>query len=205
MAFTFFFRDLHVLDLVVRHATPALLGRSFARVWDAGCAMGPEPYSLAILFAEKMGQFAFSNLRVCASDLDDCGTFGAIIREAAYREQELDRIPPEIFTKYFEPAAEPGYCRVIERVRRQVQFQQHDLLSLEPIGSGFSLILCKNVLLHFSPAQRVEVIRVFHSALAPGGFLAMEQTQKMPGELEGLFERVVLDGQLYRKAEGACA
>ena len=64
MAFTFFFRDLRVLDLVTDYSVPALLGRSYARVWDAGCAMGPEPYSLAILFAEKMGGFAFNNLRL---------------------------------------------------------------------------------------------------------------------------------------------
>ena len=84
MAFTFFFRDMHVLELVVKHVTPTLSGRSRPRIWDAGCAMGPEPYSLAIMFAESMGRFGFNNLRVEASDLDDCDQFGAIIREGTY-------------------------------------------------------------------------------------------------------------------------
>ena len=201
MAFTFFFRDLHVLDLVVKYTVPVLLGRSFARVWDAGCAMGPEPYSLTILLAENMGQFAFKNLRVHATDLDDCGTFGPTIQRGIYPDGELERIPQEYRTKYFQPTDTPGYSQVIDLVRLRLHFQQHDLLSMQRIGEGFSLVMCKNVLLHFSQAQRIEVIRMFHSALASGGLLAMEQTQKLPEELTPLFERVVEDGQLYRKLE----
>ena len=200
MAFTFFFRDLHVLDLVTDYAVPALLGRSFGRVWDAGCAMGPEPYSLAILFAEKMGRFAFNNLRLHATDLDDCDLFGPQIASGIYPDVELERIPIEYRRKYFEPAPEPGHSRVVERVRQRLRFQKHDLLSLTPIGGDFTVVLCKNVLLHFSPSQRVDVIRMFHRALAPGGYLAMEQTQKLPDEVADLFTRVVADGQVYRKA-----
>jgi chemotaxis methyl-accepting protein methylase len=36
----------------------------------------------------------------------------------------------------------------------------------------YCLIICKNVLLHFSYAQRVDVFRMFHRALAQGGYLA---------------------------------
>ena len=81
-------------------------------------------------------------------------------------------------------------------------FQQHDLLSFQEIGHGYSLVLCKNVLLHFQPPERIEVLRMFHRALAPGGLFATEQTQEMPRELAPLFERVIPDGQLFRKVEG---
>ena len=53
MAFTFFFRDMQILDLAVKHVVPYAMGRSRIKVWDAGCAMGPEPYSLAIVLAEN--------------------------------------------------------------------------------------------------------------------------------------------------------
>ena len=58
MAFTFFFRDNHTLEQLVKHLLPIVQGRSNIKIWDAGCAMGPEPYTLAILLAEKMGKFA---------------------------------------------------------------------------------------------------------------------------------------------------
>ena len=49
MAFTFFFRDQHVLDSIVQHVVPSVMGRSFIRIWDAGCASGEEAYSVAML------------------------------------------------------------------------------------------------------------------------------------------------------------
>jgi chemotaxis protein methyltransferase CheR len=202
MAFTYFLRDLQTLARAVEQMIPYTSGRSRVRVWDAGCAMGQEPYSLAMLFAENMGRFAFKNLRIHATDLDDCSLFGDIIRTGLYREEEVKRMPRELLEKYFQQDDKAGCFRVSELLRSRIQFQKHDLLSLNSIGDGFSLIVCKNVLLHFQYAERVEVIRMFHGSLAPGGFFATEQTQKMPGEAAHLFEKVSGDVQLFQKIGG---
>lgn len=205
VAFTFFFRDQQVLERVVDHLLPMLAGRSRPRIWDAGVAMGQEPYTLSILFAERMGHFAFDNLRIDATDVESTGTFARIIEAGLYPREELTRLPEGILDKYFEPNGKPGYLRVIDKIRRRVAYQRHDLLSFQEIGQGYSLVLCKNVLLHFQPPERIEVLRMFHRALAPGGFFAAEQTQEMPPELAPLFQRVVPDGQLFRKVEhGGC-
>ncbi|MDR3568914.1 MAG: CheR family methyltransferase [Syntrophobacteraceae bacterium] len=201
MAFTFFLRDMQTLERVVEHVIPYTSGRSRVRVWDAGCATGQEPYSLAMLFAENMGTFGFKNLRIEATDLDDCSLFGDIIRTGAYREEEVKRMPGDLLAKYFTPDDRPGYFSIAELLRNRIQYQRHDLLTLKPIGEGFSLILCKNVLLHFENAQRIKVIEMFHRSLAPGGFFATEQTQKMPAEISELFEPVASDAQLFRKLD----
>jgi chemotaxis protein methyltransferase CheR len=206
LAFTFFFRDQQVLELVVEHILPDLAGRSHPRVWDAGAAMGQEPYTLSILFAERMGHFAFNNLRIDATDVESSGQFGRMIDAGRYPQDELTRLPEGILDKYFEPDSEPGHFRVIEKVRRRVAYQRHDLLSFQEVGHGYSLVLCKNVLLHFQPQERIEVLRMFHRSLAPGGLFASEHTQEMPAELASLFQRVIPDAQLFRKVEGVqCA
>ena len=79
MAFTFFFRDQQVLERVVEHLLPSLAGRSHPRIWDAGAAMGQEPYTLAMILAESMGHFAFNNLRIDATDVESTGQFAQII------------------------------------------------------------------------------------------------------------------------------
>ncbi|MBA7537205.1 Chemotaxis protein methyltransferase 1 [subsurface metagenome] len=201
MAFTYFFRDLHTLQHITRKVIPVTSGRSRVRLWDAGCAMGQEAYSLAIILAENMGHFAFKNLRIFATDIDGSSLFEEIIKEGVYPEVELKRIPRELFKKYFESNGKEGCFRIIDKIRTCVSFQKHDLLSLKPIGENFSLILCKNVLLHFHPEERVEVIKMFHQSLDHGGFLATEQTQKLPKETERLFKRVTADAQLFRKIE----
>jgi chemotaxis protein methyltransferase CheR len=199
MAFTFFFRDLHTIELTVKHLLPSISGRNRVRIWDAGCAMGPEPYTLAIVLAENMGRFAFRNITIDATDIDESGTFGKIVTEGVYPEDELKRIPADIFEKYFRPAEKPGYCAIDETVRSRMQFRKHDLLSLKSVGEDYSLIVCKNVLLHFHPDQRIEVIKMFHNSLAPGGYFMSEQTQKLPDELSHLFTKVADDAQLYKK------
>jgi chemotaxis protein methyltransferase CheR len=205
LAFTFFFRDQQVLERVVEHSLPSLAGRSYPRIWDAGVAMGQEPYTLSIMFAERMGRFAFNNLRIEATDVESTGQFAQMIEAGVYPKDELARMPEGILEKYFEPNGKPGYLRVVDNIRRRIAFQRHDLLSLQEIGHGYSVVLCKNVLLHFQAPERIEVLKMFHRALAPGGLFATEQTQEMPPELASLFQRVIPDGPLFRKLEGgAC-
>lgn len=198
MAFTFFFRDFHTLKLIEQHVIPQLKTKRYLNIWDAGCAHGPEPYSLAILLRENMGQFLFRNVRIVASDLN--GQFGETIREGVYPEEQTKRIPEEILAKYFEPADEPGDFRVIESIRRSVSFQENDLTKLCPVGGEFGLIVCKNVLLHLSPEQRVSVLRMFRDSLSEDGFLATEQTQKLPEEARNWFRQVAPNGQVFQRA-----
>jgi chemotaxis protein methyltransferase CheR len=206
LAFTFFFRDLQVLERVLEHLVPTLAGRSHPRIWDAGAATGQEPYTLSIMLAERMGHFGFNNLRIDATDVESTGQFAQIIEAAVYPREELSRLPEGILDKYFEADGKPEHFRVVDKIRRRLVFQQHDLLSFKEIGQGYSLVLCKNVLLHFQPAERIEVLRMFHRALAPAGLFATEHTQEMPLELASLFQRAAPDGQVFRKVEcGECA
>lgn len=199
MAFTYFFRDLQTLNLICDHALPVLRGHRSIHIWDAGCAMGQEPYTLAILLRERMGYMYFRNVKIMATDIDGSDLFEQIIRNGVYPADQVERIPEELFPKYFEPAPQGSAYQISEEMRKALQFQKHDLTSLQSVGKDFGLILCKNVLLHFSEQQRIDVIKMFHASLIDGGFFATEQTQKLPEEVKHLFEPVVTNAQLFRK------
>ena len=119
MAFTFFFRDSHTLEQVVKYFLPSISGLRKVKIWDAGCANGPEPYTFAIILAESMGYFAFKNVQLDASDIDETDTFGNIIREGIYPEADLKRIPPDIFKKYFHELVytyhDIGFNRIVRK------------------------------------------------------------------------------------------
>ncbi|MCK4626551.1 MAG: chemotaxis protein CheR [Phycisphaerae bacterium] len=204
MAFTYFFRDRQTLELIVEDVLPALRGYRHIRIWDAGCAHGPEAYSIAIMLRENMTRFLFRNVHVHATDIDTCNLFGPIIADGIYPEGEIKRIPPLIKRRYFAGADESSHYKIDDEIRSSVSFTRHDLLSLEPVRTGFSLIVCKNVLLHFNPAQRVNVIKMFHDSLREGGFLVTEQTQELPECTKHLFGQVSHEGQIFRKLR-ACA
>ena len=198
MAFTFFFRDNQTLDLITKYALPDLKRHQFIRVWDAGCATGPEPYSIAMILRESVGQSLFRNVLIYATDLDE-GNFSEALAQGIYPAMELGRIPRDLFSRYFSPNGKPGYFQASAELRRAVHFQRHDLLSLQPVRDDLGLIVCKNVLPHLAPTQRVDVIRMFHRALARDGFLIMEHSQKMPYETRHLFRPVTGAAQLLRK------
>ena len=199
MAFSFFMRDQPTLEHAADHMIRYASGRSRIKIWDAGCALGQETYTIAMIFAEKMNPFGFKNLSIFATDYDSANNFGDVVNAAVYPAEELQRTPVELLGKYFEPAEKPGYLRIVEQLRNRISFKYHNLLSLKPVGCDYCLVVCKNVLLHFQPYQRVDVFRMFHQALAPGGYLATENTQKLPQEVAHLFTQVVPDAQLFKK------
>lgn len=199
MAFTYFFRDLQTLEMICEHALPSLRSRRYINIWDAGCAMGPEPYTLAMLLRERIGNMYFRNVKIKATDIDGSNLFDNIIYEAQYPKEQVERIPRDIFDRYFIESDKPDYYKINDEIKKSVSFQKHDLLTLKPIGTDFGLILCKNVLLHFNELQRTDVIKMFYDSLIDGGYLAMEQTQKLPMAFEKLFEPVVSNAQLFKK------
>jgi chemotaxis protein methyltransferase CheR len=199
MAFTFFFRDLEILKSLLDHALPALLGQCHIRIWDAGCAHGPEAYTIAMLLRERMSEFLFRNVKIFATDVDPL--FNDNIASGIYPMEELKRIPADMLKRYFQAADKPEHMRIIPEIRSSVHFTCHDLLSLKPIREELSLVVCKNVLLHLNEYQRRLVLRMFHAALRKDGMLAMEHTQKMPEELLPYFQLAAPDNHVYIKTE----
>ncbi len=198
MAFTYFFRDLQTLELIIEHLIPFVSGKSSIKIWDAGCASGEEPFTLAILLAESMGKFSFKNVKIYATDLDISNQFKEIIENGIYDYEQLQRIPVNLFEKYFVKISDTKY-QIIQLIRDRLIFKREDLLKLKETDNEFSLVLCKNVLLHFQHSERVEVIKMFQKSLCEGGYFATEQTQKMPEENSHLFKQIVPNAQLFKK------
>ncbi len=199
MAFTYFFRDLQTMEMICDHALPFLRTKMYIKIWDAGCAMGPEPYTLAILLRERTSSMYFRNIKIMGTDLDGSNLFSKIIDDGVYPREQVERIPKELFEKYFVTAEKEDHFQIVEEMRKCVSFKKHDLTTLVPVGKDFGIIMCKNVLLHLTEGQRIDVIKMFHEALIEGGYFATEQTQKLPDAVKHLFEPVVSNAQLFKK------
>lgn len=199
MAFTYFFRDRQTLDFIVEHLAPFVASRSKIKIWDAGCASGEEPYTFIILLAEKLGKYLFKNVEVHATDIDISNLFEDIIKKGIYPYEKVQRIPPDLLEKYFIKVGDKNQYEIIDLLKSKIRYKRESLLTYKPTSTDFSLVICKNVLLHQTYEQRVKIIEMFHNSLVPGGYLAMEQTQKLPPELKDKFEMVVSNAQLYKK------
>lgn len=198
MAFTFFFRDRHTLEHLTRLITQKVNDSASIKIWDAGCAMGQEPYTLAIMLAESLAESDFRKIKIIATDIDEHNTFHKIIKEGVYPFDQLSRLPDGIIDKYFIQLDNENY-KLIDKILNILEFQKHDLLSFSPIDRGFDAIVCKNVLLHFNFDQQLKVFEMFHSVLKLGGYLTTEQTQSIPTELSSKFQKILSDANIFQK------
>jgi len=199
MAFTFFFRDLDAIKLIPDYVLPGFREDDLLRVWDAGCANGPEIYSLLIYLKENVDSDTFERIRISASDIDNSNRFKKIIECGRYRKNELMSVPPHILEKHFTKDEDAEIYTISNELRDKVVYRKHDLLSLKPVETEFNLVICKHVLQHFSAGQQADVVRMFHSSLKSGGCFLTEYSQGLPGACDGLFERVLPSGNLFRK------
>ncbi|EHQ35894.1 CheR family methyltransferase [Methanoplanus limicola] len=209
MGATYFFRDLHTLNMVHSVIIPEINNNRKSQgcpqkkinIWSAGCANGSEPYTLAVILREALDESVFSDVCIRATDIDPNNRFEAIINRGSYTAGELSKIPADMFAGNFMPDIENAGNYVInDNIRKQVKYHHHDLLTLKPvINEPFDIILCKNVLLHFSEKQRSDVIEMFYNSLTDGGFFITEQTQKIPEHLPVKFEQMVSNARIYRK------
>jgi chemotaxis protein methyltransferase CheR len=201
VAYTSFFRDADALRAIAEIAIPELACQREIRIWDAGCATGEEPYTLAILFASKLGPFIFRNLDILATDHEESSfpQFAQRIRSALYSRTDIFWVPQELRDSYFLATQDPELFQAAQEIRDRVRFLKHDLLSYVPPERGQGLIVCKNVLMHFSPEEQAKVLEMFFESLAAGGFLAMDGNQRLPPSAAGLFEPTEAGSPLFRK------
>lgn len=152
-------------DLRTRVLPELLAGGRAVRVWSAGCSIGCEPYSLAMLLDELDPGGAS---RVIATDIG----MPALARARAgqgYLPAEVRNVPPATLARYFEQAPDGTYA-VTEPARRRVVFRRHDLLS-DAYPSSIDLLLCRNVVIYFTEAAKRRIYAGFASALSPRGYL----------------------------------
>lgn len=169
-----FFRDLERWQTLRDAIVPALLnGRLRLNAWSAGCSIGLEAYSLAMLLDEATPGHRHSLL---ATDLDR----GALARARArgpYSADDVQNVSAARRQRYFEPGGPPHFVQ--DALARRVTFREQDLLT-DAFDSGYDLIICRNVVIYFTEAAKAELYRKFHQALRPGGVLFVGGTEIVP-------------------------
>lgn len=200
---THFFRFREQFEALRRTVLPELLLRKQhdrrLRIWSAGCASGPEPYSLAILLERELGALlADWQVTILGTDINQ--DFLQRAREGVYAEWALRGLPDELRRECFTQSA-AGW-RLSDLYRRRVAFQSHNLVTDAPPtadGGAFDLILCRNVMIYFSPEIIRQVLSGLHTALTPGGWLLVGHAEGNQDWFRD-FETVPLPGTVaYRR------
>ena len=164
---TQFFRDSDAFTYLKSQILPKLIARGLERdhtlrVWAAGCATGEEAYSLAMLITELLGpELSQWSIKIFATDVDEAAINFA--RRGLYSENLLRDVPADYKDRFFE-RVDHGY-RVSKMLRQMIIFGQQDLSRSAPFPR-IDLVLCRNVLIYFTPELQEYVLNQFTFSLS---------------------------------------
>jgi two-component system, chemotaxis family, CheB/CheR fusion protein len=195
---TGFYRDPQTWDYLAGEVIPELVQRrpqdAPLRVWCAGVASGEEAYTVAMIFAEVLGEKGFlDRVKIYATDADEEALQQG--RAATYSAKAVESLPQGALDKFFEPTDQRFVFR--KDLRRSVIFGRNDLVQDAPI-SRVDLLVCRNTLMYFNAETQERILRRFHFALDPDGVLLLGKSEMLLSHGD-LFTPIDLKRRVFRK------
>lgn len=183
---TFFFRFAEQFDVLRRILLPRLIAArqqdKRLRIWSVGCSTGAEPYSIAIILSDMLGE-AISDWRIAitGTDIDQAALNTA--REARYTGWAMRTLGEDERARLFD--CEGTAYRLKPRYRGLVRFERHNMVDLLGESAAlqfvdFDLILCRNVLIYFSQPMAKAMVGALAGRLAADGHLFLGHAEPSP-------------------------
>lgn len=180
---TEFFRNPEKFKELETIYLPELLKKKGSiRIWSAGCSIGAEVYSVAMIL-DKM--HSLDKATFVASDFDN--RILEVAKTAVYSQFDYKTVPDE-YKKYFNEVkdAKTTYNSAYQmdsKITSKIRFEKRDLLNSN-FERGFDLILCRNVVIYFTEDAKDQLYKKFYSSLNPEGLLFIGSTERINNHRE---------------------
>ena len=166
---TTFFRDLGLWGSLEEHILPDVFKRRAAQksatFWSAACSSGQEPYSLAMMLADRFPQIVRTwNIRILATDL----SAEMLGRAAAgrYTQLEVNRgLPARSLVTHFRRNG--AMWQISDRLREMVEFRAINLVRPWPFIPEVDVLFMRNVLIYFDMTSKREILGRCRRTLRP--------------------------------------
>lgn len=180
---TSFFREPDHFELLASLIRQARSRGKAVRVWSAACATGEEPYSIAMVLAECLGD---ADWEVMASDINT-----RVLQEAVrgiYPNARAQGLPRTLLHRYCLRGTGPreGMLSVVPELRQRVMFCQINLNAPLPDIGTFEIIFLRNAMIYFSQETKRGIVERVLTKLGPGGHLFIGHAETLNGQSPGI-------------------
>ncbi|NNE40144.1 MAG: PAS domain-containing protein [Marinicaulis sp.] len=198
---TEFFRDPEAFRFLDENVIPKILDGKGAgdkvRIWAPGASSGEEAYSIAILLLEHLkSKDVIPKIRIFSTDIDR--KMIEVARNGVYSAKIASAMPENILNEYFV-GHQNGY-RICKDVRDLVHFSAHNVIQ-DPPYSDIDLLVCRNLLIYFDADLQSRMLKTFHYALRPHGYLFLG-TAEILTNIEKYFRIIDKKAKLFERLEG---
>lgn len=178
---TMFFRDQRPFDIIRDHILPALYKSKNGapiQIWSSACSSGQEAYSLSIIMEEERHKYPHLDYRILGTDI--CQAMVDRARTGQYTDFETQRgLSDDIRARYFIPF--DGGWKAQDILRRQITFQQMNLMNPTAAMGPFDLVLCRNVLIYFDDQGKRKLLGDIRARLSLTGYLIVGASEIIKG------------------------
>lgn len=185
---TAFFRDrdaFNVLGQAVRNVCSRKTPGNEIRVWVAGCATGEEAYSIAMMFADTLGdRLSQFKIQIFATDIDENAL--SFARRGVYPAAAMSEVSPAQLQRYFQPRNQ--VYEASKQLRDLIVFARNNLVC-DPPFMRLDLVSCRNVLIYFEAALQARVLNTFQFGLNPDAYLFLGRSESI-AHAENMFRPV---------------
>lgn len=191
---TQFFREPKHFDFLRQQVAGGAKPGCMYRVWSAACSTGEEPYSIAMVLANCLGDGPWE---VVASDISARALEKA--RAAQYSLPRAQNIPRHYLTSYCLRGIgrQKGTFLIDKALRNRVQFMQINLNTSLPRIGEFNVIFLRNVMIYFGMETKQLVVGRMLPLIKPKGYFIVGHSESLNGVVDGLS---LLAPSIYRKS-----
>ena len=177
---TYFFREPKHFDFLrelLQKPGTIPSGRPL-RIWSGACSSGEEPYTLALLLAERLGERPWE---ILASDISQRILSQA--RNGVYDLEDGQSIPRHLLVKYCLRGVDDnqGRMMIAPALRQRVRFAQINLNNALPDVGLFEVIFLRNVMIYFDADTKRQVVARLLKHLRPGGHFIISHSESLNG------------------------
>lgn len=186
---THFFREPHQFEFLKTQVLPRWIEDAQARqrsrtirVWSAACSTGEEPYSIAMLLLDQLPASEGWSIEILATDLSTRVLQKG--RDALWRIEKAEEIPKPYLQAFMLEGTGPekGKMKAGPEIRSLITFSRMNLNNRPyPVQGAFDIIFCRNVLIYFNAATKVNVVEELLSHLTPSGLLLLGHAESLHG------------------------
>ena len=180
---SYFFRDSAMFNMLRNKVLPTLKEKRISdkrlRIWCAGCSTGQEVYSLAMHFADDRTQWAGWKIEITGTDISQTVLDKA--RSGRYTQFEIQRgLSVTHMLRYFTQDGESWIMK--PEIRDMVQFRSDNIMRPTGKAGEYDMVLCRNVLLYFSPETRHIAFSRLARSIRPDGYLMLGAAETVIGQ-----------------------
>ncbi|MEG6584764.1 CheR family methyltransferase [Dendrosporobacter sp. 1207_IL3150] len=148
------------------------------RLWSAGCSSGEEPYTLAMIIDEFLGEEKNRwDRKLLATDLSS--KVLDVAQKGIYSNESLAPLPT-LFKQKYSRSTTTDTSEICHEIKNEIIFRKFNLMTkIFPFKKKFHVIFCRNVMIYFDSRTKNELIDKFYNLLENGGYLFIGHSESI--------------------------